>query len=268
MTAVLLAWVAIVVLFFTASSGKRGLYVLPAVPALAMAAGPWLPQLLRARGPRRFAFVLACLLTGFAGLAAAYLGFDAARTAEVVKSFGIEPVLPLTVIAVCGALALAVFRMRDGWLAYAGVLGSVLVLTGYVVYPRIDAVRSGRAFTDRVERASAAFAELALVGAKEQYLLELGRPTFNFGHARWREWKEEAADAAAWLAQDSRRAVLMNRRTMELCFRGTSAVELGRANQQYWFLVSGKPDPACAASGDPSSARLYTPPVEALNTVG
>jgi hypothetical protein len=55
---------------------------------------------------------------------------------------------------------------------------------------------------------------------------------------------------------------------MELCFRGTSAVELGRANQQYWFLVSGKPDPACAASGDPSSARLYTPPVEALNTVG
>ena len=81
MTAVLLAWVVIVVLFFTASSGKRGLYVLPAVPALAMAAGPWLPELLRARGPRRLAFVLACVLTGFAGLAAAYLGFDADRTA-------------------------------------------------------------------------------------------------------------------------------------------------------------------------------------------
>jgi 4-amino-4-deoxy-L-arabinose transferase-like glycosyltransferase len=268
MTAVLLAWVVIVVLFFTASSGKRGLYVLPAVPALAMAAGPWLPELLRARGPRRLAFVLACALTGFAGLAAAYLGFDAARAAQVVKSFDIDPVLPLAVIAVCGALALALFRVRDGWLAYAGVLGSVLVLTGYVVYPRIDAVRSGRAFTDRVEQASAGVAELALVGAKEQYLLELDRPTFNFGHARWREWKEEAADAAAWLAQDSRRAVLMNRRTMELCFRGASAVDLGRANQQYWFLVSGRPDPACAASGDPSSARLYTPPVEALNTVG
>ncbi len=60
----------------------------------------------------------------------------------------------------------------------------------------------------------------------------------------------------------------MNRRTMELCFREASAVDLGRANQQYWFLVSGAPDPACAASGDPTSARLYTPPVEALNTVG
>ena len=38
LVAVLLAWVVIVVAFFSASSGKRGLYVLPAVPALAMAA--------------------------------------------------------------------------------------------------------------------------------------------------------------------------------------------------------------------------------------
>jgi 4-amino-4-deoxy-L-arabinose transferase-like glycosyltransferase len=268
MTAVLLAWVVIIVLFFTASSGKRGLYVLPAVPALAMAAGPWLPELLRAPGPRRFAFVLACVLTGFAGLVAAYLGFDAGRAGQVVETFGIDPVLPLIVIATCGALALAVFRVRDGWLAYAGVLGAVLVVTGFVVYPRIDAVRSGRAFTDRVEQASAGIAELALLGAKEQYLLELDRPSFNFGHARWRQWREEAADAAAWLAQDPGRAVLMNRRTMELCFGEAAAVELGRANQQHWFLVTGKPDPACAASGDPSSARLYSPPVEALNTEG
>jgi 4-amino-4-deoxy-L-arabinose transferase-like glycosyltransferase len=268
MTAVLLAWVVIVVLFFTASSGKRGLYVLPAVPALAMAAGPWLPELLRARGPRRLAFLLACVITAFAGLAAGYLGFDADRATQVVKSFDIEPVLPLTVIALCGALALAAFRLRDGWLAYAGVLGSVLVLTGYMVYPRMDAVRSGRAFTDRLEQASAGFSELALVGAKEQYLLELGRPTYNFGHARWREWQDEAADAAAWLARDPSRAVLMNRRSMELCFREATAVELGRANQQHWYLVTGKPDPACAASGDASSARLYTPPVVALNTEG
>ena len=33
--AVLLAWVVLVVLFFSSSAGKRGVYVLPAVPALA-----------------------------------------------------------------------------------------------------------------------------------------------------------------------------------------------------------------------------------------
>ena len=270
MTAVLLAWVVIVVLFFTASSGKRGLYVLPAVPALAMAAGPWLPELLRARGPRRLAFVLACALTGIAALAAAYLAFDADRAAQIARSFDIEPVLPLAVISVCGALALAVFRVRDGWLAYAGVLGSMLVLAGYMVNPHLDAVRSGRTFVERLEAASAGAVELAMIGSKEQYLLQLGRPSFNFGHARWQEgeWQREAADAAAWLAQGRARAVLVDRRVLELCFGGAVTADLGRAHGRYWFLVSGRPDPACAESGDPSSARLYASPVEALNTVG
>jgi 4-amino-4-deoxy-L-arabinose transferase-like glycosyltransferase len=270
MTAVLLAWVVIVVLFFTASSGKRGLYVLPAVPALAMAAGPWLPELLRARGPRRLAFLLACVITAFAGLAAASLGFDADRATQVAKSFDIEPVLPLTVIALCGALALAAFRLRDGWLAYAGVLGSILALTGYMVYPRMDAVRSGRAFVERLEVASAGAVELAMIGSKEQYLLQLRRSSFNFGHARWQEgeWQREAADAAAWLADGRARAVLVDRRVLELCFGGAVTADLGRAHGRHWFLVSGRPDPACAESGDPASARLYAPPVEALNTEG
>jgi hypothetical protein len=144
----------------------------------------------------------------------------------------------------------------------------VLVFTGLFVYPRIDAVRSGRAFTERVEQASAGFAELALVGAKEQYLLELRRPSFNFGHARWRERESEAADAAAWLAEDPARALVMDKRVRELCFKDARAVDLGKANRQHWFLVTGVPDAKCAASGDRSRARLYTPPNVALNTEG
>jgi len=270
MTATLLSWVAIVALFFTTSSGKRGLYVLPAVPALVMAAGPWLPTLLRAQGPRLLAFALACVFTGFAALAAAYLAFDTDRAAQIYRRFDIEPVLPLVVISVCGAIALAVFRVRDGWLAYAGVLGSILALTGLVVNPRLDPSRSGRTFVERLESASDGVVELAMIGSKEQYLLQLGRPSFNFGHARWQEgeWQREAADAAAWLAQGRSRAVLVDRRVLELCFGGAATTDLGRSHGKHWFLVSGKPDLACAESGDPSRARLYAPPVEALNSAG
>jgi 4-amino-4-deoxy-L-arabinose transferase-like glycosyltransferase len=264
LVAVMLAWVVIVVLFFTSSSGKRSLYVLPAIPALAMAAGPWLPELLRARGPRRLAFVLACLLTAVAGLAAVYLGFDADRAARVAKQFGIQPVVPLAVIALCCLAALAVFRVRDAWLAYAGVLATILAFTGYVVYPRIDAARSGRAFTERVQQASAGIQELALVGAKEQYLLQLKRPSFNFGHARWRERDSEAADAAAWLAEDPRRGLVMDKRVRELCFKDAQAVDLGKANRQHWYLVTGSADPKCVADGDRAAARLYAPPDEAF----
>jgi 4-amino-4-deoxy-L-arabinose transferase-like glycosyltransferase len=264
--AVLLAWVVIVVAFFSASSGKRGLYVLPAVPALAMAAAPWLPELLRARGPRRLAFGLGTALVAFAAAAAVYFAINGKAAGRIVSDFGIHPLLPLLVAVALGTVPLALLRVRDGWLAYAGVLGAVFVTIGVVVYPRIDAVRSGRAFMERVEEASAPFAELGLASAKEQYLLELRRPSYNFGHARWREREEEASDAAAWLAQRPGRALLVERRAREACFAQAEFIDLGRANRQRWYLVWGSPNPDCVKRGDVAQSRLYLPPNAALNT--
>jgi hypothetical protein len=118
LTAVLLAWVALVLAFFTFSTGKRGLYVLPAVPALAMAAAPWLPELLRAKGTRRVAFGLGAALVAFAALAAVYFSVDGKAAERVVRDFGIQPVVPLVIMAAIGAIPLVWLRLRDGWLAY------------------------------------------------------------------------------------------------------------------------------------------------------
>jgi len=265
-TAVLLAWVVIVVLFFTLSSGKRGLYVLPAVPALAMAAAPWLPELLRRAGTRRLGFGLACALVGIALVAAVYFAIDGAAAARIVRDFGIQPLLPLAVAAVLGAIPLALLRWKDGWLAYGAVLVAILATVGFVVYPRIDDVRSGRALMERLEQASAAYPELGLASPKEQYLLELRRPSYNFGHARWRERDVEAADAAAWLAERPGRALLVEKRALEACFSGAEAIDLGRANRQHWYLVSGAPDPDCVRRGNRGASRLYIPPNASLNT--
>jgi 4-amino-4-deoxy-L-arabinose transferase-like glycosyltransferase len=265
---VLLAWVVIVLLFFSFSSGKRGVYVLPAVPALAMAAAPWLPELLRARGPRRLAFVLATLLAGFGAVAAIYFAVDANAAARLVDLYSVHPVLPLAIVAVAGGTAIWLLRVRDGWLAYAATLGVVLVTTGIVVSPRIDSVRSGRAFVERVEQASTGIAELGLVGYKEQYLLHMRRSTTNFGHSRWREDAAEAADAAAWLAARPGRALLMHRVQQAHCFKDAAAADLGRANRKRWFLVTGPADPGCVERGDRSRARLYVPPNASLNTDG
>ncbi len=266
-TAVLLCWVVIVLLFFSASSGKRGVYVLPAVPALAMAAAPWLPELLRARGPRRLAFALAVAMAVGAAGAAVFFAVSNAADADMFEKYDLHPSLPLALVALGAGAAVAVFRLRDGWLAYGAGFGLALLTVSFVVYPRIDGVRSGRDFMARVEQASAGVAELGLVSAKEQYLLELRRPSFNFGHARWREKQAEADDAAAWLAARPGRALLIDHKTREMCFRDTHAVEIGRANRAQWFLVSGEPDAACAARGDLARARLYVPPNASINTV-
>jgi len=266
LTAVLLAWVVMVVLFFSASSGKRELYILPALPAFAMAAAPWLPRLLVAPGARRLAFGLATALVSLAAIAAAYFALDSEAALRIERDYELRPVMPLALGALLGAIPLALLRVRDAWLAYAGVLSTVLITAGLVVYPRIDDARSGRAFMERLEQASAEFSELGLANAKAQYVLQLRRPSVNFGHSRWREWEQEADDAAAWLAARPGRALMVDRQARERCFADSSALDLGRANRYQWFLVSGAVDPACAARGDLSRALFYEPPVDHLNT--
>ncbi len=266
LTIVLLVWVLIVLLFFSASSGKRGVYVLPAVPALAMAAAPWLPELLRARGPRRLAFIGTAILAAGAALGALYFAFSTKADARVFASYDIHPAIPLGIAAAGACLALALCREKDGWLAYGAMLTIALMVVGFVVYPRIDAIRSGRAFMARVEQATSGIVELGLVSAKEQYLLQLRRPSFNFGHARWREKASEADDAAAWLAARPGRALLVDHKTLELCFKDTQVSPMGKANGSKWFLIQGAPDATCAARGDVARARLYTPPNGSINT--
>jgi hypothetical protein len=94
----------------------------------------------------------------------------------------------------------------------------------------------------------------------------LRRPSYNFGHARWREREVEAADAAAWLAERPGRALLVEKRAREACFSQAEAIDLGRANRQRWYLVSGTPDPDCVRRGNRGAARLYVPPNASLNT--
>jgi 4-amino-4-deoxy-L-arabinose transferase-like glycosyltransferase len=267
--AVLLAWVLLVVLFFSLSSGKRGVYVLPAVPALAMAAAPWLPEILRAPRSRQLGFILACVLVAVLVLGAGYLAFDTRAASKFGHAYGLAPVLPLALAGILGLACLVVFRIRDGWLAYGGVVAGVLVTVGLVINPGIDEARSGRAFMARVEQVSAGFAELGLVGAKEQYLLELRRPSVNFGHARWRERDQEAADAAAWFAAKPGRALLVDANVRKLCFGNAQVIDLGRANGERWSLVTGgAADAHCIASGVLRRARMYVPPNASINSAG
>ena len=49
----LLGYLVLVLIFFSCSAGKRGVYILPAVPALVLATAPYLPELLERPWPRR-----------------------------------------------------------------------------------------------------------------------------------------------------------------------------------------------------------------------
>ena len=266
LTTALLAWVLIVIAFFSASPGKRGLYVLPAVPALVMAAAPWLPELLRARGTRRLAFALSAAVTVLLAAVLAYLALGGKGAQRLALYATIDPLVPLAALALgCGA-ALAVFRLRDAWLGWLGLLGVVLVVTGFVLNPRLDVQRSGKGFARAVESLTGDVPEVGFVDLREQFALQVVRPIVYFGRGRMLDRDREAADAARWLAADSRRALVVDAQAREICFGRLPARSLGRWHREDWFLVQGAPEPSCVARGHAEAPLHYVPPKGALNT--
>ena len=261
----LVSWIVLVLLFFSLSSGKRGVYILPAVPALALASGPYLLELLQRRSVQRVLFILAAVIAAVCLTLAIYVQIQPDKRLEVMANYEIDVFGPLLLIGGASALVCALARPARGVLAYAGVLAVALLTVSYWVNPVMNAARSGAGFIDRVEAIDDPNAELGFVGFKEQYLLNVHRPIVHFGHARWRESDQEAADAALWLNGSERRQLVVNDHARQLCFSHTTAQALGEANRSQWYIVRGKPDEKCVARGKAAALYSYAPPPRAAD---
>ena len=261
--ALLLSWVVLVVLFFSFSSGKRGVYILPALPAVALASAPYLIELAQRRTVQRAMFALSVLTATLCLLASIYVIVRPDKRNDVLENYDIDVFGPLLTIGIVTALVCLLARPRRAFVAWAGVLATVLLVTSYWVNPVMNPVRSGSAFIIRVEEHDDPQAELGFVAFKEQYLLNVHRPIVHFGHARWREPEQEAADAALWLSGSDRRQLVVSENIRKLCFAGTSAESLGSANRTEWYIVRGQPSQDCVARGKEAAVYHYAPPPRA-----
>jgi 4-amino-4-deoxy-L-arabinose transferase-like glycosyltransferase len=248
-----LAWCLLVLLFFSMSPGKRGVYIHVALPALALTALVALPGLLERPGVRRAGWVLALGFWMAALLAVVALGLG------LVQSPGIEG-LPITTMLIvylvlCGAGLLFAWK-RAPLAAWPVAIGSLCVAFSYVLAPAMNSERSGSGFIHGMLEQVKPGEELALVAYKEQFLLYLDRPTVNFGHRRWLEGPQESYDASAWLDAGPLRVLLVPEDGLEPCFPGQRTLA-GRSSDEDWYLVRAPASADCAAKGDASKAIHY-----------
>jgi len=258
--ALLAAWIVLVVLFFSFSTGKRGVYVLPAVPALALLCAPYLAQVAKLRNAQRAMFTLAAASSGLCIATLIYLGMRPDKAAPVLEAYDLDPHGPLTVMAIAVTFVCAVARPRRGFLAFGGVLTATLLVVSFWINPRLNDTRSGESFVARLEQAADPHQELGLVAFKEQYVLNARRPIVHFGHARWREADQEIEDAALWLSGQPGRQLVINDAARAACFSDAPVRPLGNANRIEWYLVRGGADESCIARGRPGAAHHYFPP--------
>lgn len=258
-----LGWVILVVLFFSMSPGKRGIYVLPALPVLAMASMPVLGEVLARRGVRVAGFVLAGLFLAISvgGYLYYMLGGEG-----IERALGLEHVL-LVYAGLCASGLWLAWR-RAPLLAWPVALGALAITFSYWLAPVMNGDRSGKDFIRSVLVQVKPGEELGLVAYKEQFLLYLDRPTVNFGHRRWQEGPQETFDAAAWLNAGDKRVLLVPEDSLSPvnrfipdsqpvdCFVA-DVTPVGEQSRDRWFLVRAPAEPDCAANGQSGRAIRY-----------
>ncbi len=244
-----LAWWALVVLFFSIPTGKRDVYVLPALPMLCLAMGPLIPGLLRKPGVKRLLLAFTALLTlALGGVGAAILlghGFRAKMMEDRGIDLATVQVLAwiLLAIGLWGVASLAAFARRRPELATVSTLTIVWVMAGLLVYPLINMSSSARGVMESVGRRIGPQAELGLVAWKEQNLLMADRPATTFGFVV--PWDEQLRRGIAWQAQaPQRRWLLVQEAAMLGCVDRNASILAGVSNRRDWWLV-----PASAIHG-------------------
>jgi len=248
---VLLGWAALVLLFFSASPGKRGVYVLPVVPAFVLAAAPLLPGLLRRARIRSLARWGAAAWSAVALAVAGAVPVLARVNPRRLEDLGVDPALlvpPLAALGVAGLVVTVVLWRRRGVEALGAVIALSWLVTGFWVNPALNAGRYPAPFMAEVARRIAPGAELGMLAWREQFVLAADRPLVTFGYAR-RDLDAEAREGAAWLLAGADRRLLVPREGLPGCFDETKLSLVGPRHGRIWYLAgAGAVTDACRAA--------------------
>ncbi|HEY0662865.1 MAG TPA: glycosyltransferase family 39 protein [Lysobacter sp.] len=243
-----LAWWLLVVVFFSFPSGKRDVYIMPALPMACLALAPLLPGLLRKLSAQRLAFAFAALIAVAAiGLGGALLGVpDLAEKLMARRGMDYQDVRGLAYLLLAIGLwlagALAWFRPSRGVKGMLVGLVGLWTLFAVVGYPLLNPSGSAREVMTRAGQIIGPDAELGLVVWREQIKFQADRPvqTFGFGkEEHWGvKWEVQWRDGIAWMrAAPQRRWLFVLGSSMPPCVRRQHAIRVGIANRREWWLV-------------------------------
>jgi hypothetical protein len=232
-------------------------YILPALPMLAVASAPLIAGIVRRAAFQRLAFGLALILAAlFAGAGVAAWWGEPAFERRLIEERGLEEAgtalwWMLIAIGVIGLGAAAGLRPRRGFAALAITQAAIWVLAlGFWGYPLLNDSSSARALMARARELAGAERTIGLVAWKEQNYLMLRGPVADFGFRR--PFGEQRAAGLAWLAEDpGRRRLFVQADALGPCLEPKRVLRVGSANRREWFLVGDDARRAdCVDRGD------------------
>jgi 4-amino-4-deoxy-L-arabinose transferase-like glycosyltransferase len=236
-----LGWMVLVLLFFSASAGKRDVYILPMLPMLALITAPYLQAMLATRWLRTLCAVFLIVIGGsLLALGAYALLTHPPFATRLAYDRGFDgPADSLwwmcIVTGIAQWLMLAVFRLRRVDWAVAGGTLALWMVCGLWAYPLLNDSSSASELMANVRAHLGPHDEIALVDWKEQNMLMLNRPAVDFGFST--PTSQQFVHATQWqAAAPATRWLFVQEPAMGHCVDRSKAIDMGHANRRDWWL--------------------------------
>lgn len=237
-----LAWWIIVIIFFSIPSGKRDVYILPALPMVCLMLGPLLPGILKRKSAQRlllaFIVIVLVITTVIAAQLLSVHGAQLGMIQDRQLDGSTQQWLGWTclMIVVWGLTISAIWARRSPATVMIGVMFGFWLAVGLVFFPAINPSSSARGLMENVNLRLGPNAELGLVAWKEQNLLMAGRSAETFGFSA--PWHVQLQKAITWQAQSpAQRWLLVQEPAMLSCIDRQASIMIGRSNRRRWWLV-------------------------------
>lgn len=234
----LLGWIILVLLFFSASAGKRGVYLLPVVPAFALAVAPLLPDLWQRVIIHRLAWLITLAVAGvLLATALACGGLVPECSAKLTERYPENLRYLLAGLGGLGLVYVSFLSMRRGILALCALTWTGWVLLGWWGYPILNLTNSYAPLMVSVNERIGPNSTFAFVDHRwrEELLVHAGVPVTMFVPKRLMD--NQYQKALQWLQVSDDRWLLTTEWVLERCFLRDGAIELDQRNQIRLFLV-------------------------------
>jgi 4-amino-4-deoxy-L-arabinose transferase-like glycosyltransferase len=237
-----LFWVLSVLIFFTASSGKRQVYLLPVLPILAMSIAPYLSEIVN---QRRFKSVLSVLLV-LSSAILVIVGLAGVLEQPKLMALSIKhEVDPWFVLLLMGILStvIQVFTWKKPIASYLMTFALYVLTTSFLLYPLLDQARNTEYMMQAIEQKIPADAELGIIDFREKLLLHSRWPTVHFGYHTPKQ--QEYVAAKLWMSQKDKRYLLINDNAVFPCVDKSAQIEYDSSQNQFWPLYTSAALSAC-----------------------